>query len=260
VGLEHSIHEPGILAIAGFIVGLCTGLTGMGGGVLMTPLLVLGLGLPPGTAVGTDLAYASLTKLAGAWQHWRQGTVDMRIVRDLALGSLPGSLLAVAAMHWLSRYDAVALDIWLRRAIGITLLLAVLLMAQQLVERRSRMGESQPSHSLPVTAIGALGGFLVSLTSVGSGSIMLALLSLVMPLTAERLVGTDVAHAALLTAVAALAHWHLGQVNMAVVGQLLLGSIPGVLLGSRLAVRLPRRALQAGLAGLLAVSSITLLK
>ena len=124
-----------LLPLYGFLVGLLVGLTGMGGGVVMTPLLMLGLGLPPTTAVGTDLAYAALTKLAGAWQHWRQRTVDFQVVRDLALGSLPASLAAVGLLTWLRRGHAGLADVWLERVIGLALILAALLTLQRVFLR-----------------------------------------------------------------------------------------------------------------------------
>jgi uncharacterized membrane protein YfcA len=255
-------YSNGLLPLFGFLVGLLVGLTGMGGGVVMTPLLMLGLGLPPTTAVGTDLAYAALTKLAGAWQHWRQRTVDFRVVRDLALGSLPASLAAVGLLTWLHWSDVRLADVWLERAIGLALILAALLMLQWVFLRDARVS---PAGTLiyrraGVIAIGALGGFLVGLTSVGSGSLILALLTLVAPFSAEKLVGTDITHATLLVGTAALAHLYLGHVDLALVGQLLIGSVPGVLLGSRLTLRVPRRALQVGLAGLLMVSAVQLLQ
>jgi uncharacterized membrane protein YfcA len=255
-------HINWLLPLFGFLVGLLVGLTGMEGGVVMTPLLILGLGLPPTTAVGTDLAYAALTKLTGAWQHWRQGTVDFRVVRDLALGSLPASLAAIGLLTWLRRRDAGLADVWLERTIGLALILAALLMLQRVFLGDAHMSPAgAPIHRRAgVIAIGALGGFLVGLTSVGSGSLILALLMLIAPLSAERLVGTDIAHATLLVGTAALADFYLGHVDLALTGQLLIGSVPGVLLGSRLMLRVSRRALQVGLAGLLMVSAVQLLR
>jgi uncharacterized membrane protein YfcA len=250
-----------LLPLFGFLVGLLVGLTGMGGAVVMTPLLLLGLGLPPTMAVGTDLAYAALTKLAGAWQHWRQETVDFRVVRDLALGSLPASLAGIGLLTWLYQVGGGLADVWLERGIGLALILAALLMLQRVLrgdDRISLTGTPTGRRGI-VIAIGALGGFLVGLTSVGSGSLILALLVLIVPLSAERLVGTDVAHATLLVGTAALVHFHLGHVDLALVVQLLVGSVPGVMVGSRLMLQVPRRALQVGLAGLLITSAVRLL-
>jgi uncharacterized membrane protein YfcA len=251
-----------LLPIYGFIVGLLVGLTGMGGGVIMTPVLMLGLGLPASTAVGTDLAYATLTKIVGTWQHWRQGTVDIAVVRGLALGSVPASLVAVLLLTWLRRGDHDRVDGWLEHAIGAALLVAALLMLYRLVRGRGRAATvTAAAHArAKLIAIGALGGLMVGLTSIGSGSLILALLVLVVPLGAERLVGTDVAHATLLVGTAAIAHLFAGDVDLGMVGWLVIGSIPGILVGSRLVLRVPRRPLQIGLAGLLLTTSVPLLR
>ena len=129
-----------LLPIYGLIVGMLVGLTGMGGGVLMTPLLVLGLGMPATAAIGTDLAYSSITKLAGTWQHWRQGTVDMRVVRALAIGSVPATLVAVATLFFLHSVDATAVDAVLERFIGVMLVVAATLMLRKLWREHARHG------------------------------------------------------------------------------------------------------------------------
>jgi uncharacterized membrane protein YfcA len=255
-----------LLPIYGLIVGMLVGLTGMGGGVLMTPLLVLGLGMPATAAIGTDLAYATFTKLAGAWQHWRQGTVDMRVVRTLAIGSVPATLIAVMTLFLLHQAEGGAVDAFLERFIGIMLAVAAAMMMHKLW--RSTRGEPSPSHDRLATyptarliAIGALGGFLVGMTSIGSGSLIIALLVMTISLAPEKLVGTDVAHAFLLVGVAALAHVVvLNDVDVALAGKLLIGSIPGALIGSRLAIWVPRRPLQAGLAVLLLTTGVSMLR
>jgi uncharacterized membrane protein YfcA len=259
-----------LLPIYGLVVGTLVGLTGMGGGVLMTPLLVLGLGMPATAAIGTDLAYSSLTKLAGAWQHWRQGTVDMRVVRALAIGSVPATLVAVAVLFFLQFFlqsiDSTALDDALQRFIGVMLVVASALMLHKLWRSLQGTAEPIPDHlaTYPVPrliAIGAVGGFLVGLTSIGSGSLIIALLVLTVSLSPEKLVGTDVAHAFLLVGAAAIAHFIvMNDVDVALAGKLLIGSIPGALIGSRLATWVPRRPLQAGLAVLLLTTAFTLLR
>lgn len=255
-----------LLPIYGLVVGILIGLTGMGGGVLMTPLLVLGLGMPATAAVGTDLFYSTITKCAGAWQHWRQGTVDMRIVRTLALGSVPATLIAVLTLFFLHQVEGTDIDASLERFIGIMLAVAAALMLHKLW--RSSLSQSEQSHShstiFPtgrLIAIGAVGGFLVGLTSIGSGSLIIALLVMTISLAPEKLVGTDVAHAFILVGAAALAHLLvLNDIDVVLAGKLLVGSIPGVLIGSRLAVRVPRRPLQAVLAILLLSTAYTLLR
>jgi len=163
---------------------------------------------------------------------------------------------------WLHRGDAGLADVWLERAIGLALILAALLMLQPIFLGDARVSPAgiPICRRAGVIAIGALGGFLVGLTSVGSGSLILALLVLVAPFSAEKLVGTDIAHATLLVGTAALAHLYLGYVDLALVGQLLIGSVPGVLLGSRLTLRVPRHVLQVGLTGLLMASAVQLLQ
>lgn len=255
-----------LLPLYGVVVGILVGLTGMGGGVLMTPLLVLGLGMPATAAVGTDLFYSTITKCAGAWQHWRQGTVDLRVVRALAIGSVPATLVAVLTLYLLHRSEGSAVDAYLERFIGAMLAVAAALMLLKLW--RSVTGDSEADHHFTagfptrrLIAIGAVGGFLVGLTSIGSGSLIIALLVMTISLAPEKLVGTDVAHAFILVGAAALAHLLvLNDVDMLLAGKLLVGSIPGVLIGSRLAVRVPRRPLQAVLALLLLSTAYTLLR
>jgi uncharacterized membrane protein YfcA len=248
------------------IVGTLVGLTGMGGGVLMTPLLVLGLGMPATAAVGTDLAYSTFTKLAGAWQHWRQGTVDMRVVRPLAIGSVPATIGAVSMLFLLPRRHAAGVEAALERLIGVMLVVAAAMMLHKLW--RSFRGGADPLPmdlaSYPtrrLVAIGVFGGFLVGLTSIGSGSLIIALLVMTVSLAPEKLVGTDVAHAFLLVGAAALAHFLvMNDVDVALASKLLVGSIPGALIGSRLAVWVPRRPLQVGLAVLLLTSAVSMLR
>ena len=253
-----------LLPIYGLVVGLLVGLTGMGGGVLMTPLLVLGLGMPPAAAVGTDLVYSAVTKLAGAWQHARQGTVDLRVVRTLATGSIPASVVAVALLSWLHGRNVALMEEGLTRLIGVMLIVAAFLMLRRVLfgHQLGLSGEAMASYPTGrLLAIGIAGGFLVGLTSIGSGSLIIALLVMTVALKPEVLVGTDVAHAFLLVGAAALAHvLFLNDVDFALAAKLLVGSIPGVLLGSRLAVRVPRRPLQIGLAGLLLSTAYTLLR
>jgi len=255
-----------LLPIYGLVVGMLVGLTGMGGGVLMTPLLVLGLGMPATAAIGTDLAYSSVTKLAGTWQHWRQGTVDVRVVRALAIGSVPATLVAAMTLYFLHSVDATAVNAVLERFIGVMLVVAAALMIQKLWRGKRGVAEPPQSHlatfpAAKLMAIGAFGGFLVGLTSIGSGSLIIALLVITVSLTPEKLVGTDVAHAFLLVGAAALAHlFVLKDVDVVLAGKLLIGSIPGVLIGSRLTVWVPRRPLQAGLAVLLLTTAVSLLR
>lgn len=253
-----------LLPVYGLVVGTLVGLTGMGGGVLMTPLLMLGLGMPATSAVGTDLAYSTVTKLVGGWQHLRQGTVERSVVRGLAVGSLPGTVLALALLVRLRGTNQERLDLVLERSIGVMLAIAAALMLRRVLVQRGdgpAATSRRPRLQGPkLAAIGAIGGFAVGLTSIGSGSLIIALLVMTVPLGAEQLVGTDVAHAFLLVSVAAVGHLFLGDVDLALAAKLLAGSIPGVLIGSRLTLHVPRRPLQIGLAGLLLSTAVTLVR
>lgn len=261
--MDHQI----LLPVAGLLVGILVGLTGIGGGVLMTPLLLM-LGLPPTAAVGTDLAYSALTKLAGTVQHGRQGTIDWRVVRTLALGSIPFTVLAV----WLLSLvhggpTALAVEDRLRQVIGVMLVVAAALLVRKVLFPPTMPAHDGGPSSLAlfptwkILAVGALGGFLVGMTSIGSGSLIIALLVMVVTLRPSVLVGTDIAHAFLLVTAGALAHQlFLQDVQMGVAGLLLIGSIPGVLIGSRMSMWVPRRPLQIGLAGLLLTSAWSLLR
>lgn len=243
------------LPAIGLVVGFVVGLTGMGGGVIMTPLLLLVFSMPPSLAVGTDLAYSVPTKIVGAWQHFRLGTVDLDRVRWLAFGSVPAAVVAVALLGVFRKMPWI--EQGLRRSVGLALLLAAGLMLYRLF--RPEVGiETGAIRPVPLVAVGAIGGFLVGLTSVGSGSIMMALLILLAPLPSRRLVGTDVFHAALLVFVSALGHAALGHIDFSVAGRLLIGSIPGVVLGARLSSRAPRRFLQVALATLLVLAGLKL--
>jgi uncharacterized membrane protein YfcA len=250
-------------AVAGFLVGSLLGLTGMGSGALMTPILILIVGVPPVTAVGTDLAYSSITKLVGGYQHLRLGNVDTRLVRRFAAGSVPASLASVQLLEYLRRhYDIATVNAALQRGLGVVLLLSALGIAISALRARDAASRARPSRAFggwQATILGAVVGFLVGLTSVGSGSLVVALLSLVTPLSAATIVGTDVAHAALLTSAAALAHGLAGNVDPSLLASLLAGSLPGVLLGGRLTGRLPASALRVVLLLVLVATGVKLI-
>ena len=247
------------LAVYGFVVGVVVGLTGLGAGMLVTPLLMLGLGMPATAAVGTDLFYGFVTKLAGSWQHVRQRTVDMELVRVLATGSVPAAVVAVGIIAWLERRDVLDLERALGRTIGGALVVAAALIIWRSLSPEGHRPHAAGHSRAAVIAVGAVGGILVGLTSVGSGSVIMALLVFFVPVETRRLVGSDVVHAAILVGVAAAGHALLGNVDVGLAAQLLVGSVPGVILGSRLTVRTPRRVLQAALALLLMASGLRLL-
>ncbi len=241
------------LLLMSFMVGMMVGLTSMGGAALMTPFLILVLGVRPVLAVGTDLVYGSLTKIAGAWMHWKQGTVDLKVCFRMALGSVPGGILGVLTISRLHQ-SGVDIDYWIRHALGFALLIVALLVVAK------AMGYEIPArhtgwilkHRNSATVVwGAFVGFAVGLTSVGSGSLIAPFLLIIMPGSTARVIGTDVFHAALLVSATAVVHQQAGNVDWNLVPTLLCGSIPGVLIGSYLAPRLPERALRFGLAALL---------
>ncbi len=252
----------------GLLVGFLVGLTGVGGGSLMTPFL-LSLGIPAPTAVGTDLVYATVTKMTGSVQHYRQRSVNLQVALFLGLGSIPASLLGVLTLELIERsYDAATVRSVMVTIIAATLVLvgASLIFGSFLPEGTSRSkstwdGESSMSlrRRLFTVLFGAMGGYLVGLTSIGSGSIMAIILLLLYPLSPAVVVGTDIAHATVLSLVTGLAHAAGGNVDFGLAGTLLLGSVPGVLVGSRLAPWIPGKPLRLILAGMLVFVGVRLL-
>ena len=253
--------EPG-LALFGLLVGFLVGLTGVGGGSLMTPFLIGVVGVPAPTAIGTDMVYATATKMAGSVQHYRQRSVNLEVAIFLGIGSIPASLLGVQTLEWIKgNYDGDSVKSIMITIIAATLILvgASLIFKSFLPERRVRSRkiawDGETSMSLKRRAFtilfGAAGGYLVGLTSIGSGSVMAVILLLLYPLAPAVVVGTDIAHATVLSLVTGIAHlWH-GNVDLGLAGTLLLGSIPGVLIGSRMAPWLPARPLTIVLAVML---------
>ena len=241
---------------AGFAVGAIVGLTGVGGGSLMTPLLVLGFGVAPVTAVGTDLLFASVTKLGGAASHGLKGHVDWKVTGWLAAGSVPAALAATALLAVLPPAGPQARAV-VSIALGAMLVLTALalLFRKALYAWAARRGESRGPRRHPAAATVALGAFLgaaVALSSVGAGAIGVTALMLLFPtLAATRIVGTDIAHAVPITLVAGLGHAALGHVDTGLLASLLAGSLPGILLGSHLAARLPERALRGSIAAVM---------
>jgi uncharacterized membrane protein YfcA len=244
------------VAVLGLVVGLLVGLTGMGGGALMTPALILLGWARPMVAVGTDLMWSTLTKSVGAFIHFRQGTVDFSVVRRLAMGSIPGALAGVALLAHVHVKHGDTTD----RIIVRILAVALACVALSLIARsfwgsqiRARLQLDVTGHFPWLTpAIGAVVGFLVSLTSVGSGSLIVASLVLIYPtLPLRRIVGSDILHGLLLVGVSALGHLGLGSFNSSLLASLLLGSIPGVWLGSKMSLVFPEKVLGAVMGGTL---------
>ena len=241
------------ISILGFLVGLLIGLTGMGGGALMTPALIL-FGLArPAVAVGTDLLWGTLTKAVGTLAHARQKTIELTIVRRLAFGSIPGALAGLALLTFLHSRGTEALDHTLVRLLAVALMcVSLCLFARTLRGSSLVLGSTflHPGRPAWMTSVvGAVVGFLVSLTSVGSGSLIVASLVVLYPtLPMRRIVGSDLLHALILVGLSALGHLGIGNIDFSLLGALLLGSIPGVWLGSRMSTFFPERFLQPILA------------
>lgn len=248
---------------AGFLVGLLTGMTGMGGGLIMTPVLIFLLGVSPATAVGTDLIYASVTKLFGAWQHWRQKTIDFTVVQWLTAGSLPGALAGVwVVMELQNRLNLQQVNSIIGKMLGIAYMAIAVLMLWHIIQKRRKQNISAAPQGVPkgrLILLGFVGGLLVATTSIGSGTLFMAMLLLIYPISAARLVGTDIMQAVFVTGVAGLGHFYIGNVDSWLVVSLLAGSIPGILLGSRLTTRLPEIAIRTGLLIMLLASGMKLL-
>jgi len=254
----NAIHafQP-IYAIAGFAIGMLVGMTGVGGGSLMTPVLILLFGIHPATAVGTDLLYAAVTKTAGSVVHGFNRTVDWAVVGRLAAGSVPMTVLTIVALSYVDINGAAA-----RELIAGVLTVALFVTALTLIFRdkiigryAARIGSLAPKRIATITVgVGAVLGVLVSISSVGAGAIGVTALILLYPkLPTARIVGSDIAHAVPLTLVAGIGHWFLGSINLDVLASLLLGSVPGIVLGSYAAARIPEFALRIVLAAALVV-------
>jgi uncharacterized membrane protein YfcA len=251
-----------LLTLAGFGVGVIVGLTGMGGGALMTPLLVLAFGVPPLAAVSSDLAASAVMKPFGSLVHIRRGTVNWALVRWLCVGSVPSAFLGVLLARLLPNAQAVQTDI--QYALGGALVLAAIgLVAKTLLGRRRSTAPTAPTairvRPLPTALLGAVGGIVVGLTSVGSGSLIIVVLLMLYPaLRPNDLVGTDLVQAVPLVAAAALGHVFFGDLHLPLAAAIIIGSVPGVLIGSRLSSRAPAGVVRVGLVVVLLASALKL--
>jgi len=242
---------------SGFGVGLLVGMTGVGGGSLMTPLLILLFGIHPSTAVGTDLLYAAATKTGGSVVHGIARSIHWPAVIRLACGSIPASILTLLAMWQLGLDGATQ-----RSVVNLVLCFALLLTATSMIFRksildryRSRMERfDERTITIATVVTGVVLGVLVSISSVGAGAVGVTALLLLYPrLQMAKIVGSDIAHAVPLTLVAGAGHWLLGAVDWHLMGVLLLGSLPGIIIGSYAAVRVPQTVLRVALASILIV-------
>jgi uncharacterized membrane protein YfcA len=241
-----------LYSLSGFAVGMLVGMTGVGGGSLMTPLLILLFGIHPAVAVGTDLLQAAATKTVGSLVHGFNRTIDWRIVRRLAAGSVPATVVTIIVLSRLDINGPVT-----QQLIGSVLAFALFLTAAILVFRKAlvaryeaRIGTLPENRiALLTVVVGSLLGVLVSISSVGAGAIGVTALVLLYPkLPTARIVGSDIAHAVPLTLVAGVGHWFLGSIDWQIFAALILGSIPGILIGSYAAIRVPEAALRIVLA------------
>ena len=251
------------LVLSGLLVGGLVGLTGMGGGSLMTPLLVIAFGFNPTVAIGTDILHGAIFKSVGAARHRRLGTVHARLSGWMFLASAPMSLVGVWVASRLESAYGDGAQSTMAKVLGVALLLgAAGLFAKSFVHYQERSDAPfllTRRDRLAAIAIGFFGGFIVGLTSVGTGVFFGLTMLIVFPLRAAKIVGTDIFHAAALLWVAGAGHFIAGNVDMGAVGWLLLGSIPGVLISSHFTLRMPERVLRVGLASVLLLSGIKLL-
>jgi uncharacterized membrane protein YfcA len=251
----HSLNP--LYSLSGLAVGALVGFTGVGGGSLMTPLLVLLFGIHPATAVGTDLLYAGLTKISGSVVHGLNGAVEWRITRRLASGSVPAAALTLVLLGHFGR-DTKSVSEVITSVLGFALILTAITLVfrawllRKAAETLERLEDRQIA-ALTVL-LGAVLGVLVSISSVGAGAIgVTALLMLYPKLPTVRIVGSDIAHAVPLTLIAGAGHWWIGSIDWALLASLLIGSVPGIAIGSALASRVPDRVLRPVLAGTLAL-------
>lgn len=250
------------IILFGLGIGILVGMTGMGGGALMTPLLILFFGVSPTTAIGTDILYAAITKTVGGWRHLRLGTVNLGLVKWLAVGSVPAAVFGVQLVSELQkRLGEDKLDSLVYAVLGGTLLmvgiitlLRAFILAKTISERDDFVIERR--HKVAAVIIGATTGFVIGVTSAGSGTVIAVLLIAVYRLTPKHVVGTDVFHAAIVLWAAGLAHFGHGNVDLGLVGNILIGSVPGVVIGAALTEKVPQNRLRIALGVVLLASGI----
>ena len=271
------------ISLVGLLIGFLVGLTGMGGGSLLAPIMILFFRIPPVWAVGTDIAYSTVTKALGSVVHFRQKNVNYKVALWLACGSVPATLLSISLVQYIRKHYGAVVNGVILHALGFTLVLvAVMLVLKPFIMRYfdQRRLEKQKQEALTgvinstkrtelwekryrpvVTAlVGAVVGFLVGLTSVGSGTLIIVSLAFLFPrLTSKELVGTDIFQAFMLLASGAIAYFVAGTINWPIVGMLLIGSLPGVYLGSKSSKFIPERYMRPVLATVLAISGLKLI-
>lgn len=246
--------------LVGFVVGVLIGLSGVGGGVLLLPVLIFGLGYPAIVAVGSDAVFNFFTKIPASLLHLKKGTVRRKVVLALASGSVPGSILGVRLLVYIRHLYGDGVNNFIKMAVGILLIIVpLLLLFQRRIEEKVANRPPTAKGFAGMAVIGLVAGFLVGMTSVGSGSIIMMLLLLFYSFPPKINVGTDIVHAVILTGVTGLMHFELGNVDPRLVMSLLIGSIPGGLIGSHLATRVPMLWLRRLLCALLLITGARML-
>jgi uncharacterized membrane protein YfcA len=255
--------DPAII-VFGFGVGFLVGLTGMGGGSLMTPLLILVFGIKPVTAIGTDIFYAAITKMVGAWRHLKLKTVKLDLVFWMALGSVPAAVTGVWVIEVLQRRygDDLDKDVFAILAaallvVGVATLIRGFFLMDKIQERDDF--EMLRRHKIAAVTIGATTGFIIGISSAGSGTLIGVMLIALYRLSPRRVVGTDIVHAAILLTAAGIAHMIGGNVDYGLAGNILVGSIPGIWVGSNLSVRFPQGVLRTVLGVVLVAAGVTIM-
>ncbi|HKV26638.1 MAG TPA: sulfite exporter TauE/SafE family protein [Candidatus Acidoferrales bacterium] len=254
-----------LIATVGLLVGIMVGLTGVGGGALLVPILVLAMRVPPMIAVGTGALFIAATKVGAAWSYHRQGHVEMRLVGRMALGSVPGAVLGVIALALLRAHLGSGVNGVLKIMIGVLLVATPgIALLKNYLERKGKksLRDRLPSYITATSGavmVGFVGGCLVGMTSMGSGSIIMTLLLLFYARPVATLVGTDIAHAAILAAVAGAGHLVLGTVDFRLLAALLLGSIPGAWVAAHLATSVHTAWLRRVLFSVLVVAGLSML-
>jgi uncharacterized membrane protein YfcA len=253
------------IVVFGLGVGMLVGLTGVGGGSLMTPLLIIVFGIKPVTAIGTDIAYAAVTKTVGGYKHWRQKTVDIPLSTAMAFGSVPAAIAGVYTIDAIRNASGEDFDETLMVVVAAAVLLAGtatlarILFMPNLVAKERESADLTSRNRTAAVGVGVFVGFILGVTSAGSGALIAVALILVFRLIPHRVVGTDVFHAAILLWAAGIAHVIAGNVDYGLMGNILVGSIPGIWIGGHLSVRVPSGSLRLALSVVLLGAGLGLL-
>jgi uncharacterized membrane protein YfcA len=254
-----------LIIVFGLGVGILVGMTGIGGGSLMTPILILVFGFKPLTAIGTDLAYGAVTKTVGGWRHFRQNTVNSSLSTWMAFGSVPAAIAGVYGLHALEKSTGKSFDNTVLTIVAAALMftgvmvLARALFLPKLVAREREVLVLERRHKISAVVLGVCVGFVLGVTSAGSGSLIAVGLIMLFRLAPRQVVGTDVFHAAILLWAAAIAHVVAGNVDYGLAGTILIGSLPGVWIGSQWSIRTPVMTLRTALGVIMIGASLGLL-